>query len=221
MVRHHRINKALQQEKTTAEIEVLEEEMKRISLDLHDDIGSVLTTIRMRLQGIVVTDQHSENYYTINILLKEAIQKLKNASFNLDPAILKKRGLLAAVQKYFTSMEGLYPLVLTVVTKETVLPLEKDQEIHVFRIIQETLNNCLKYGNACSYVVHFIKEPNDLRITITDDGNGFDFKNMQKDNVGSGLKNIINRIELLHGEIFIDTKPGKGVAYNILIPIAD
>ena len=97
--------------------------------------------------------------------------------------------------------------------------LSHDKQTHIYRIVQELLNNSLKHAHPQHILVQCSLEEHAILITVEDDGAGFDVDLMEKEeNEGSGLKNVKTRINYLHGSMDVQSKPGKGTTINIELP---
>jgi two-component system, NarL family, sensor histidine kinase UhpB len=94
--------------------------------------------------------------------------------------------------------------------------LNRDQKIAVYRIVQEQLNNILKYANASRVSIQLKNESGRIRLDIADDGDGFDPKAKRK---GIGITNIISRAELYNGHVQIDSEPGKGCRLGVTLNV--
>jgi signal transduction histidine kinase len=94
--------------------------------------------------------------------------------------------------------------------------LADSQKLMIFRILQEALNNIIKYAKATTVYISIRKKENDIDLKIVDDGVGFELDTNKK---GIGLKNIQNRVYLANGKLLVDTAPGKGCKIMINFPI--
>ncbi len=93
------------------------------------------------------------------------------------------------------------------------------QQIHIYRILQEIINNTVKHAKAFGLKIELFASKNNLVILTCDNGIGFDHKNAQHENKGLGLQTLQTRTDILGGEIHINSKPGKGTRYCIEIPL--
>lgn len=201
--------------KTT--IETTEVERKRIAGDLHDEIGSHLSTIRMALNAIkskTISDpQIIELTNESKTILDNTIESVRNISHNLLPPGLEKFGLTATAsdlcQKISQHSE------IQVIFKAEQLPeLKSQQELAVYRILQELLNNSIKHSEATVISVNMFTESKLFRFDYSDNGKGFD-PELNEMGSGLGLRNIESRIKALMGNYKINAKNGHG--FNIEI----
>jgi two-component system, NarL family, sensor kinase len=216
---YHRKHIALYREKVGAEIATLEAERKRIAEDLHDDISPFLSTIKLQMNCLNVQDEDDEKILeNNNRLIDDILKKIRETSNNLMPAVLVRKGLLYAIKEVAEAVNQADKLKVILRLPEEPLTLTAHQELHIFRVFQESLNNCIKHANATEFLVEITHDEKGIHLLLKDNGKGFNVDTITNKRIGLGLKNIINRIDLLKGEIFQNIKPGKGVAYNIIIP---
>jgi len=188
-----------------------EMERKRIARDLHDGLGSMLSGVKIHLNQ--VKKENPETVNGVDALLDNTIKELRNISQNLMPESLLElslehalRDLCAANSNAVTKVEFQYLI------KKSKLP--KNSEIMIYRIIQELLNNALKYAKASQVLVSCSQNKDVFFITVEDNGVGFDISDPKNKN-GMGLKNIKNRVEFLNGKLEIDSKLNEGTSAYI------
>jgi signal transduction histidine kinase len=188
-----------------------EMERKRIARDLHDGLGSMLSGVKIHLN--LAKKDNGETVNNVDTLLDNSIKELRNISQNLMPESLLElslehalRDLCAANSNAVTKIEFQYLI------KKSKLP--KNYEIMIYRIIQELLNNALKYAKASQVLVSCSQNKDVFFITVEDDGVGFNLSEAKSKN-GMGLKNIHNRVEFLSGKLEIDSKINQGTSVYI------
>ncbi|MBI3133844.1 MAG: sensor histidine kinase [Bacteroidetes bacterium] len=197
-------------------METQEQERKRIAEDLHDSLGQLLSTIKINLQTLPQAQQH---YYTESLLLlNQASAEIRSIAFNLMPQTLEDAGLVPALYELAEKIKrsSLYEIMVQVHGMEKV-PFEKQTEFNIYRIVQEAVNNIIKHAEAREITIQLVKLEDTISIMIEDDGVGFDPVTIKMS--GRGLRNITARSEWLHGNITIDSRPGKGTTIFIEIPI--
>jgi two-component system, NarL family, sensor kinase len=218
LLRQQRINTKLQLEKTQAEIATLEQERKRMASDIHDEVAPVLTVIKMKLDTLRATT--SKDIQTIAVtkkLLQDAIQKLRETYDNLMPELLYRKGLLEAIRSSIEDIEDTGAIKVRLYHDKQYLPASSEDEIHLYRIFQEAIHNCLQHAEATTFTIRILQRDSKLELMMQDDGKGFNYDLIKKGSAGHGLRNISNRVDLLNGDFYVDTKPGKGVKYTIVI----
>lgn len=202
-------------------IKVQDQERKRISQDLHDRLGSMLSVAKVYYKSGEEQLKKNENFdfeqfQKANILLDKACQEVRKISYEMSSGVLTKFGLIAAVEDLLVVIEQTKKMKVEFITSDIENRLESNIEIQVYRIIQELLNNTLKYSEAKNVTVQILKLSSILNVQLEDDGNGFEKTKQSK---GLGLNNINSRVHSLGGTIDIDSALGRGTSVNIEIPI--
>lgn len=199
------------------------EELERIRLakELHDGIGGLMSMIKLQFTNFKkshIEIQQNNEYNSALDLLNTASQDIRKISHALMPSALERLGLIDAVEQFCNQMQnsGNFEIDFQQYGFETRLP--QKLELLTYRIIQELLNNIIKYAEAKEVLLQLSKNENQLSITIEDDGKGFDISGI-KNKDGIGLHSMQNRIELLGGKMDIDSSLGNGTSINIELPI--
>jgi signal transduction histidine kinase len=135
------------------------------------------------------------------------------------PSALERLGLIDAVEQFCTSMQASAGFEIDFQHYNTSERLPQRFELLVYRIVQELLNNIVKYADAKEVIIQLVKNENQFSIAIEDDGKGFDVS-VIKNKDGIGLQSMQKRIELLGGKMDIDSAIGKGTSVNIELPIS-
>jgi signal transduction histidine kinase len=207
-----------------ASIRLQEEERQRIAADLHDDAGPLLATARLYLnENLVNLDKQAQlqSIYNAKQIIDDTIQLIRNISHSLMPPTLKNFGLESAVNDLFQKISGSGSMNASCRFHDYRERLHGDQELIIFRVIQELINNILKHSNAS--FIHLTQNLNgtNFYIRLHHDGKGItqgDFEKLNKSNVGLGLKNIQSRLKLVHGQIFFE-KDMSQTYYKVTIEI--
>ncbi|UPZ16341.1 sensor histidine kinase [Flavobacterium humidisoli] len=196
---------------SNALIEGEEIERKRIARDLHDGLGSMLSGLKIHLN--LAERENNENVSNINGMLNDSIKELRNISQNLMPESLMKLGLEHALRDLCVSHSTAETTIeFQYLIKKTTLP--QHIKIMIFRIIQELLNNALKYAKASKILVSCSQNKDVFFITVEDNGIGFNVEYAEKRD-GMGLRNIKNRVAFLNGKLEIDSVLDKGTSTYI------
>ncbi len=198
---------------SNALIEGEEVERKRIARDLHDGLGSMLSGLKIHLK---LAEKDNVSTTEVTTLLDNSIKELRNISQNLMPESLLKlslehalRDLCMANSNTITNVEFQY-----LINKSN---LSKNHQIFIYRIIQELLNNALKYANASEILVSCSQNKETFFITVEDNGIGFNVS--ERSNTGMGLRNIKNRVEFLNGKLEIESIINKGTSAYIELKV--
>lgn len=221
VIKYHKKNIKLYVEKLKAEMDGRENERSRISKDLHDDLGANLSSINMLLQGI--RDLPVEQKRLLDAAkknLENTIDSMRNIMSDLYPTALEKYGLEICLADL--SDKTNYSNNLNVYFNNEVKDLEnlisKENKIHVYRIVKEIIQNTIKHSDSPVLYVDIKEKINSVLLISKDEGIGFDASNDKYLMKGNGLKNIINRLDIVKGLIYLETSIGSGVVYTIEIP---
>lgn len=208
--------------KTQKELEVMqamiigeEAERKRIARDLHDGIGSRLSALKMQLQGFVPLESDAIEHLLNSLSL--SIIELRQIAFNLMPETLLKLGLEMALKDLCNSLTT-NKVTIAFHAKGISKIISASDQVNIFRIVQELINNALKHANCTEIIVDCSQNQELFLIIVEDNGNGFDVDAMDSFQ-GFGLKNIKNRIDLLKGKLEVDSIPNKGSIFSIALKL--
>ena len=207
-----------------ASIRLQEEERQRIAADLHDDAGPLLATARLYLnENLVNLDKTTQlqSIYNAKSIIDDTIQLIRNISHSLMPPTLKNFGLESAVNDLFQKISGSGSMNASSRFHDYRERLQSENELIIFRVIQELVNNILKHSNAS--FIHLTQNTSGDKffIRLHHDGRGItqnDFNKLNKSNVGLGLKNIQSRLKVLHGKIFFE-KDMSQTYYKVTIEL--
>jgi len=219
IIRQQRKNLIFQKEKIQAEITTLENERRRIASDLHDDLGPLLSAVKLQINSVEVPDiEDKELIERSGLYIDNILARIREISNNLMPQALARKGLVIALQEFIDNLTLGHPFDIQFVSTGDIA-LKDDKEIHLYRIILEIIHNALKHSQASNLNVLLRSENNRLRVDIADNGSGFEYHTINKTGAGLGLKNIESRVEMLRGELYVETQPGEGTKYRIEIPL--
>ncbi|MEO6133487.1 MAG: triple tyrosine motif-containing protein, partial [Saprospiraceae bacterium] len=194
----------------------------RISRDLHDDIGSTLSSINMMssMAGAVNDSEKksSDLFQTISSASRQALELMNDIVWSINPKNDKMEMIIIRMRQYASEMLEAAQIPFTIemddACKQIILPIEKRKDFYL--IFKEAINNLAKYSNANKVDIrlHYVNRL--LALLISDDGHGFDPSADQK---GNGLKNMKARAEMLRGDLNISSKPGAGTTIALNIPV--
>jgi two-component system, NarL family, sensor kinase len=218
LIRNQRRYIALYKQKINAEITTLESERSRIAADLHDDFGPFLSSIKMRISLLNTATPKEESMITkLKSDIDSMMIKIREISNNLVPSVLTHKGLVEALSIYCYHISQAGKVQVNFAAAPS-LQLLQQQEIHIYRIVQEIINNAIKHAHCTVIDVTLFYKDGRLVLSITDDGIGFDKQMVMRQSAGLGLKNISSRADILKSALYIETTPGKGVHYQVEIP---
>lgn len=198
-----------------------ENERKRIAQELHDGIGVLLSTASIHFSSVAKTAgdiKTTEMLKKAEELLKQAGGEVRKISQNMMPAVLSKFGLQEALEDMFENLDEIDEIETTTNINLGNERLTENMEIMLYRVIQEMINNTLKHARAKKVEFSCIKNDGRIIIDFKDDGKGFVLENLPH-NKSLGVFGIKSRIDFLKGKLKIDSGIGKGVHYQIDIPL--
>jgi two-component system, NarL family, sensor kinase len=208
-----------------AAVQSEETERHRIAETLHDEVGAILSSAKLHLLGIKPTGLDEKDlklHEKGSGLLNEVIKKVRGISHNLHSHILKEFGFNEAIRDFLAQVTSGSVIDASTELDDTYMTEDPDNDISLYRTVQELVNNILKYANARELVISSVLKDKELELTIFHNGEGltqqqFDELSFQKE--GLGLKNIRNRIILLKGSIHF-THDNDGYRINIKVPVS-
>ncbi len=207
---------ALEQEQKIGRLEALmqgeEKERKRIARELHDGIGSLISTAKMHLRSKSDIGPGQNGFESGMQLLDEAYHELRLTAHNLVPEQLLEQGLVHAVEAYCRRVSRPPEFKVICLHFGAKLELPQKQELTLYRMIQELVHNAIKHGKATEVVIH-INNHERLNISVEDNGSGLPEK--ESVDKGSGLFHLRQRLLLWGGGIEIDSRPGMGITVYI------
>ena len=208
-------------------IEAQEEERRRIARELHDQIGQILTAVKMNLYMVQQFCHGSEAGSRVkdNIeAVDEALRLVRDLSIDLRPPVLDDLGLVTALQWYVDRYANRTGLSVEVVSD---LPdpnerFSRELETACFRIAQEALTNVVRHANASQVLVELNKDSNSLSLLVKDNGLGFDLESLQKRAPRAATLGLVSMQERAHaagGTIEIESEHSKGTRIRVIVPL--
>ncbi|MFZ9387054.1 MAG: sensor histidine kinase [Chitinophagaceae bacterium] len=201
------------------QLEIQEQTFQHISREIHDNIGLLLTLAKLNLNTLEWgNDQNSKEKMESTIeLLTSSIAQLSDISKSLNADIIKRHGLLEAIDEEMKRIRktGLFKLDLSV--SGTPVYMESRRELLLFRIIQEAFNNIIKHAGASFAGLYLHYLPDKLVVSISDNGRGFHHQSISKNQ--AGLQNMETRTRVLQGDMEISSRPETGTTLTFKIPL--
>lgn len=218
MIRHQRRNISVYKTKIKAEINTLENERRRIATDLHDELGPLLSAVRIQINHLETpTEEDKKIVMFANKHIDDILAKTREISYNLLPNTLVRKGLVKAVQEYISKLQDIHQLHISLHTAGNI-HLSKEQEINVYRIIQEVMHNTIKHAQATELAIELKQQDGTLTLMTADNGKGFDYEGKISESGGLGLFNLQSRTEVLNAKFNYKSTPGEGTQYIFEIP---
>lgn len=207
-------------------LEGQEEERKRLAMDIHDGIGQMLTSLKYQIESVNLTngDDATNKLADVQQLINQVIKEVRRVTFNLKPTVLGDYGIQAALNVFIREIGKLTDTKLVyMVSGEMSSRLPQQVENNIFRIVQEAINNALKYSEAEKIEVLFELVGNQIIIAVKDSGKGFEEKMIAVRSVniesGRGFFNMYERAEYINSRLEIKSSPGMGTTVTLTVPI--
>jgi two-component system, NarL family, sensor kinase len=208
-----------------SQLEIQEHTMKTISQELHDNIGQMLSVVKLSLSVLPLEKTHPafEPAKNATGILNKAILDLSNITKSLHTDRIIHVGLVESVRAELDAIRkaGLIKVEFEQLGSE--MNFEDQKAIFLFRIFQENINNILKHSKATSIYVLMNYTDDSFQMQITDNGRGFDLAEKQQPGSGSGvgLKSMFNRAKIIGANINVQSKPGEGTSAIITLPFEE
>ncbi len=203
-------------------IEGQEIERKRMGEELHDGIGARLASLKLnitnKLSNYAETNGNSIELGNLEKEIDGLCQEVRTIAHNLMPPTLLQNSLTNAIKDYIKETNYNQPyltIAYDIFSEERINKADKDLQMSIYRIIQELVNNVIKHANATQVHLQLIAHEDYLNLIFEDNGKGFDPDQKQQ---GVGLKNIQSRIDILNGDMKIESSINAGSLFNLNIP---
>ena len=206
-------------------IENQEKEQNRIAKDVHDGIGQMLTGLKYNLESINIADidKTAIKIEHLKELTTNIIKGVRTATFNLTPPELSDHGIVPAITKLTQELGRLTGKEIVFFNKTDFnIRLDSLTEINIYRIVQEAINNAIKYADSSHILVSLSHSKSMLSLVIDDDGKGFEpskVKKVKNGDGGMGMTFMKERIKYIDGRLFLNSELGKGTRVTLNIPI--
>ncbi|MCW5910555.1 MAG: tetratricopeptide repeat protein [Cyclobacteriaceae bacterium] len=205
-----------------ATLQSQEAERKRVAQDLHDGMGQLITELRFLIGNITPSSTQEERVTIVENgerVLNDMHKEVRAVAFNLMPQTLIQSGLVPALREMALRIEERQPVKVAVTSFDMDARLTDVQEISLYRIVQEWINNIIKYSGASKVEINIVRNEDELSLTLEDDGAGFDPAKLEQSK-GHGWKNILSRAGLIRASVDVDTTPGRrGNTLLVAVPV--
>jgi len=210
-----------EEKRSTAILESEENERQRLARELHDGVGQLLSATKLNLSTLDIKNIHGENAIQNSLdILDDSIKEIRNISHNMVPDMLLKFGLQKAVDDFISKINQTKKIKIDfeciAFAEES---LNDSAKLMLYRIIQESVNNTIKYAQATQLNIQLSADENEISLLMEDNGKGFDVKEAMEKG-GIGLKNMQLRTHYLKGKLEIDSSPKNGTTIIIEIPLS-
>lgn len=219
ILRQQKKNMELHKQNILAEITQIEKERARIAADLHDDLGPLLSAVKMKINSFELNQKDDQvEIGKTNEHIDDILKRVREISFDLMPNSLLRKGLYMAIKEfigYLNNSSGIH----FIFSSKTDIKLSEQRSINIYRIIQEIVHNAIKHSRATELKIKLETIKNKLVLSIADDGIGFDYNKESKNTIGFGLRSLLSRTQIMGGQMFLESQKGKGTTYTFEIPL--
>ena len=207
-----------------ATIRAEENERKRFAKDLHDELGPLLSSVKMSISTVVRREYDIKSEAILrstDLAIDEAIKSIREISNNLSPHILENFGLTKAIQNFIHKINLTNAIQIDFSTNINDLRFENDIEVVTYRVLCELITNTLKHAHARHVDIKLAKTGSELHCSYSDDGIGFQVAGDEGKfhSHGMGFSNIVSRITSLDGKFDYTSEQGKGISAFFTIPV--
>lgn len=226
VIRHQLELKTLNEQKQLALLEASlqseEEERRRIASELHDDVGASLSSIRLFLHKADEQSGSSAIIQQSKDLIDDTIKKVRDISHKLQPATLQMLGLyssLHALAEIYNRADG---IKMSVQADNSLTRLAPNTELHIYRIIQELINNIIKHSGGKKVSLAVFQSGDKMQFSLVHDGTGIakeDYNVFLTKKGAIGLKNIENRLKFIHAAIEFEKRNPTEFNTTIIVPL--
>lgn len=207
-------------------IEAQEEERKRLSREIHDGPAQMLANVLIRsdlaekVHREKGPDEALKEIRSLKEMIRSALYEVRRIIYDLRPMALDDLGLVPTLKKYLATIEDYdKKTVISFTNLGEEKRLNSKYEVALFRLIQESVQNALKHAEAQEIKVKLQITRNNVTVIVKDNGKGFD--QGERKNGSFGIMGMKERVEILEGEMSIDSKPGSGTIVVIQVPLID
>lgn len=204
-----------------------EQERKRLANELHDSVGQNLSLIRNRsqmLQRMELPPNAQRQAEALHGLASDAIEEVRSVAHNLRPLHIEEMGVTDAIEALIERLRHSSGLDIVAHIESIDDALHGSAATHVFRIVQESINNVLKHADARNLWITLQRDLSHVRLTIRDDGCGFEIRpdrGEARRRGGLGLLSMQERSGILGATLGLESEPGKGTQLTLTIPVVD
>lgn len=193
-----------------------EEERTRLARDLHDGVGGLLSGVKLSMSNmkgnVFLSEENALSMNNVIMQLDQSIAELRRVSHNMMPESLINYGLKEALENYCETLNISGKIKVQLQTYGMEIRMEQSNEIVVYRMVQELLNNVVKHADAKNVLIQLVRKQDRFTLTVEDDGKGFDLLKVKN---GAGLQNIKARAEYLNGAVDVISSQGEGTSVTV------
>lgn len=207
------------QELLLSSIRSAEEQRMRIAREVHDEIGSIFSTLSLSVNRLSIADNRQAADIDVTMgLIQSGINSVRRISHAIVPFELELLGLEQTLENHFETLRSLTGITIEFENTAGIDKLSHEASLAVYRILQELCANCLKHAEASSMSIKMFEEGSSIHIVYRDNGCGISEPG-RANGKGIGLRNIESRVLLLNGASEFISTPGSGFGCSLVIPI--
>lgn len=225
IARNIKERKAIEKKMVSTILKTEEKERKRFATDLHDNLGPILSTIKLYSDLIRKGDNKkldlNEAITNIDELAEMAISTTKEISNNITPTILHDFGLATAIREFCNYVNSTKSVNIQIKTEDYSLKTRGIFETILFQTTKELINNTLKHALAKNITIELKNNQNQVILYYKDDGIGFDAEKILKESTGLGINSIINKLKTIKGTYDINSNKGEGMFILIAVKVEE
>lgn len=216
-----RQNKHLQQiaemknELLRSQLEIQEQTLRTISQEIHDNIGQVLSLAKLQLHSLQVQNQWQKALQPTTELISKSIGDLRDLSKSLHPDRIADIGLAESIKQELQYLQKTNTIKTVFLHSGKLQKLSLEKEIIIFRMFQEMMNNVMKHSQAATLKVELIYTEDNLKLTVEDDGKGFDVDTPS----GIGFTSLRTRAKLINANLQVNSTHAKGTIVELEVPV--
>lgn len=205
------------QELLRTRLEIQEQTLKNISQEIHDNIGQMLSLAKLNLA--LVEESGDPRISNSHQLVSKAIQDLRDLSKSMHTDYISETGLQRAIEYEVEMICKTGILHARLEIEGQPRRLDRQKELILFRIVQESITNVIKHANASSIIITMDYSLRNFLLRISDNGKGFEpFMNPEDQSTGIGIRNMQHRAQLIGGLFELHSMPGNGTSITIQLP---
>jgi len=219
LFRMHRAQLQLLRRRDETLLAAAEQERELIALDLHDDLGPILTAARYKIHSISANGEREKQLQDEALNhIQLVVQRIRYWADKLSPPAVMQQSSFHHLAQYVQEIASGSAMKIEL-RHFDFPPLSGNQSIHLHRMLQEIIHNAVKHAQAEGMIIYGQVKDKLLIITSIDDGIGFDVGKTEQSTKGNGLQNLRTRARLLKAELVIASASGEGTRHTIKIPI--
>ncbi len=204
-------------------LDTLERERRRVAMELHDGVGQVLVALSLELYALrrAGGEKVEVERCTLEEMgrqIAEAAESIAHLAHHYHPVELVGLGVGAAIEAFAKDLARRHGVAVSVAADDIAGLLDQESELHLYRLLQEALNNAAKHAHAREIKVAIRREGQWLRATVSDDGKGFETKPMSAGTRGFGLTTMRERAAIIDGKLAVSSAKGVGTTVEITVP---